>query len=383
MEYDQVPLVVDELRKVLEPEMDLAGFCERAIPIGCISQWCNTFIDFAGNTKHRQGVIEICHVLKNVHLREWNEVATFILTRIEAMNGNLEMIMRYSPMDFKKYVRDKYHQTMTANPQAYVFGNPKLTYHYFEGYLKHRNIDHAAAIKAVFTPIERGDEFLATITYYDGIIWNYLETSVINDHAELYFSRLLLNIQCDIDIFLEKFLKRYGEHISGPISKPEIPLIDYLTLECKQNSLDLNRAIESVLKPLENGINFTDSLCTRIGRELPRAKMWLKRYCSGGCQLGTLLRFYSSVDHKIFLEFFWSKYAESFKPVITSEQTLDIPKSPQPEESLCIICFDAKPEMLIAPCNHLCLCVNCAKTKLHKCPMCRFDITGISKVFFV
>jgi len=297
--------MVRELCKVLDHQMTLEDFCNRAIPICYIDQLCDDIHNFVGFPTP-QIVTECCSFLKNIKAghKQWKDAAFFILDCIETINVNLEMVMRYSPMDIKIYIRDRYNQTMIANSQAYVFGNPKLTYHYFEGYLKHRNIDHAAAIKAVFTPIERGDEFLATITYYNGVIWGYLETSVINDHAEFYFSRVLLNIQCDINIFLEKFLKRYGEHISGPISKPEIPLIELLTSECNENSIDLNRAIESVLKPLENGINFTDSLCARIGRELPRAKMWLKRYCRDGCQLGTLLRFYSSVDHKIFLDFF-------------------------------------------------------------------------------
>ena len=41
----------------------------------------------------------------------------------------------------------------------------------------------------------------------------------------------------------------------------------------------------------------------------------------------------------------------------------------------CIICMDedAKPSVLLLPCNHSCMCVKCYK-KTNKCPVCRSDI---------
>ncbi|KAL7540832.1 hypothetical protein ACHAXR_010746 [Thalassiosira sp. AJA248-18] len=56
------------------------------------------------------------------------------------------------------------------------------------------------------------------------------------------------------------------------------------------------------------------------------------------------------------------------------------------DERLCVVCEDGKKEILLLPCNHMCLCKNCADTCLFKtikqCPMCRGKITGSTPVFW-
>lgn len=53
-------------------------------------------------------------------------------------------------------------------------------------------------------------------------------------------------------------------------------------------------------------------------------------------------------------------------------------KSSGPE---CVICCTNVAKMLVQPCNHLVLCLEC-NVKLDKCPICRSTITNICKIFF-
>jgi hypothetical protein len=60
--------------------------------------------------------------------------------------------------------------------------------------------------------------------------------------------------------------------------------------------------------------------------------------------------------------------------------------SPEEDVTLCIVCEDAKKEVLLLPCKHLCLCKMCASTclfkTLHECPMCRETIDDSMEVYW-
>ncbi len=47
------------------------------------------------------------------------------------------------------------------------------------------------------------------------------------------------------------------------------------------------------------------------------------------------------------------------------------------ERNLCVICQDAQKTILLRPCNHYCLCENCASnlTAMRRCPLCNTTIT--------
>ena len=52
----------------------------------------------------------------------------------------------------------------------------------------------------------------------------------------------------------------------------------------------------------------------------------------------------------------------------------------------CIVCMDQKKEILLIPCLHLCMCVNCAPNVMEKrstCPYCGTLVTATTKVYFV
>ena len=59
---------------------------------------------------------------------------------------------------------------------------------------------------------------------------------------------------------------------------------------------------------------------------------------------------------------------------------------PEPiEESFrtdnCIICLDKEPNILFTGCNHICICLECAKIKsLDNCPYCRTEISKRIKI---
>ena len=54
------------------------------------------------------------------------------------------------------------------------------------------------------------------------------------------------------------------------------------------------------------------------------------------------------------------------------------------EEMLCVVCQSVKKTILLQPCNHLCLCVNCVEPVLGQnriCPMCRKYVRHSIKVY--
>ena len=51
------------------------------------------------------------------------------------------------------------------------------------------------------------------------------------------------------------------------------------------------------------------------------------------------------------------------------------------EELQCVSCLDNKKCCLIQPCNHLCLCISCSKTKISHCSMCRSNIETITLIY--
>mmetsp|Transcript_30330 Transcript_30330/g.44604 ORF Transcript_30330/g.44604 Transcript_30330/m.44604 type:complete len:267 (-) Transcript_30330:249-1049(-) len=40
----------------------------------------------------------------------------------------------------------------------------------------------------------------------------------------------------------------------------------------------------------------------------------------------------------------------------------------------CCVCLEARSEMVLVPCKHICLCKSCCSTKVSKCPFCRSSI---------
>lgn len=49
-------------------------------------------------------------------------------------------------------------------------------------------------------------------------------------------------------------------------------------------------------------------------------------------------------------------------------------------QSECVICMDAKCEVVFVPCGHMCCCLSCCDKELQSCPMCRGDIERKIKV---
>ena len=53
----------------------------------------------------------------------------------------------------------------------------------------------------------------------------------------------------------------------------------------------------------------------------------------------------------------------------------------QREEGECVVCKDARRELLLKPCNHYCVCQACVRLLGGKCPMCRKRIQRVEKIF--
>lgn len=46
----------------------------------------------------------------------------------------------------------------------------------------------------------------------------------------------------------------------------------------------------------------------------------------------------------------------------------------------CVVCFDDKPNVNLEPCNHVCLCSECAELTITACPLCRSPIRAKHKL---
>ena len=51
------------------------------------------------------------------------------------------------------------------------------------------------------------------------------------------------------------------------------------------------------------------------------------------------------------------------------------------DENLCSVCMEEKKNILLSPCNHLCVCKKCSTHINNMCPICRTPVTSILKVF--
>ena len=51
------------------------------------------------------------------------------------------------------------------------------------------------------------------------------------------------------------------------------------------------------------------------------------------------------------------------------------------DENNCCVCLDKPRNMMITPCNHLCLCQGCAHTATNECPLCRGPVGSVEQVY--
>jgi len=51
------------------------------------------------------------------------------------------------------------------------------------------------------------------------------------------------------------------------------------------------------------------------------------------------------------------------------------------DENLCSVCMEEKKNILLSPCNHLCVCEKCSTHINNMCPICRTPVTSTLKVF--
>jgi len=73
--------------------------------------------------------------------------------------------------------------------------------------------------------------------------------------------------------------------------------------------------------------------------------------------------------------------AEGAVPVVAPQQGSQ--SSASDDEHLCVVCEDAKKQVIILPCRHMCLCSNCANfEKIKECPMCRAKVEDSMTVYW-
>lgn len=67
-------------------------------------------------------------------------------------------------------------------------------------------------------------------------------------------------------------------------------------------------------------------------------------------------------------------------PVVADKKKEDEEEVKKDESKICIICMDKAKNVLIEPCNHLCVCTQCV-AQIARCPICRVPITAHRVVY--
>jgi hypothetical protein len=68
----------------------------------------------------------------------------------------------------------------------------------------------------------------------------------------------------------------------------------------------------------------------------------------------------------------------------TNEVSIPIGSLKEDNKILCSICYDATINLMLEPCNHICICELCYNSLITKeCPICKTEISTTKKVFFV
>lgn len=47
----------------------------------------------------------------------------------------------------------------------------------------------------------------------------------------------------------------------------------------------------------------------------------------------------------------------------------------------CVVCLDAKKDVAVVPCGHVCFCTICSKLNFHSCPLCNVKIHSMLKIY--
>jgi hypothetical protein len=68
----------------------------------------------------------------------------------------------------------------------------------------------------------------------------------------------------------------------------------------------------------------------------------------------------------------------------TNQISIPIDSLKEDNKILCSICYDATINLLLEPCNHICICELCYNSLFTKeCPICKMNISATKKIFFI
>ena len=118
------------------------------------------------------------------------------------------------------------------------------------------------------------------------------------------------------------------------------------------------------------------------------SKQSLKAITDANIGKDNVKKFLQKVDKKnktIHFDNFLNKFALFVKDInnpkpIKAEQPK--PKKQEPIESLeCCVCLSDTKNILLQPCNHLCVCESCKPNVGDECPICRTIIQSTIKVY--
>ena len=76
----------------------------------------------------------------------------------------------------------------------------------------------------------------------------------------------------------------------------------------------------------------------------------------------------------------WEKYEKRIAELQTQNERMKQEIEKLQEDKSCCVCLENQVECVLRPCNHGCVCVDCAPL-LKDCPLCRCKIKSWNKVY--
>ena len=166
-----------------------------------------------------------------------------------------------------------------------------------------------------------------------------------------------------------------GRSLSGKDEVDEVDEVD------KFNKFDLGKITFTLDSSIKRIQQYHQSLLTRIEQDSTKLKK-LRRTIHN--RRVTLKRFDDEIATKVAKNAALDNTAD-FLTEELDELHLDLKRAKDQQTSyapICCICMDSRPNVVLIPCGHVCLCEQCNTGSLTLCPLCRTHITSSLVVYF-
>lgn len=146
--------------------------------------------------------------------------------------------------------------------------------------------------------------------------------------------------------------------------------ISDLQIENRRLSLSLNE-MQLLANNARKAIEILENKCCRFQAEIVSLQNEINQM-NGNDIHNKNLEYLTSLEHNL---------RSALDKVVRQKETLKS-NNVVDDSRLCVICHDGQKSVLLLPCRHLCVCINCGHMeRLNQCPLCRQKIEETLQVY--